>query len=118
MIALVSLKPYTEIPLLLKGLAHYQGQHTPAFRTLNDVYEHTAPLDVHPRITQEDLDAFYAMMNQLEEPIPVPFDEQDLWYSHGVFHQYRHFVRPSCSVSQKVMVALTDAVGALPHPPY
>lgn len=117
--ALIELKPHTEVPIVIEGLVHLEGHNTPAFQVLKEIWEREhEDLDIHPRITESDLEAFFSMMHALEAPVLVPFTREDLWYVHGVFDQFRKFVRPQCPVSYGIMGILTKGVASLSAPPY
>jgi hypothetical protein len=113
------LKPLTEASILLEGLVYYGAHETPAAQILKDVWESADhSLDIHPSITLEDLDAFFALMHAVEEAVEIPFSQQDLWNAHSVFDQYHKVVMPDCPVTRRVMRLLSEAVGALDCPPY
>jgi hypothetical protein len=118
----VPLKPNTELPLVLQSIdlsgLRDEGRAWMVYDMLFETFCREAEkLDVHPRISSQDLEAFAPLMNAVEEPIEFRMTPQDLWKLHGAFDAYYWRYRPDCQVSEGVWNILSHAVGNLEGPP-
>ena len=116
---MIYLRPYTELGIVVEALYLYKGgRESAAMATAMDVWDTYPPIEVSENLTPTDFIAFTPMLHELEEPVGVPFSDEELWYLHGVMDWYAGFVQKGCWLTQCVLNEVTLGVAQLQSPPY